>query len=225
MAKAVQDLFTDIAPKYDFLNHFMSLSIDKRWRDKALARLQGQDIREVLDLCAGTLDLTQRTLELFPEAKVKAVDFSLAMLEQGKDKIKDPTRAQIICADGHHLPFPDQQFDAIVCAFGIRNLENRQQAAKEIRRVLKPNGKLVVLEFFRPQKLLPKLFYQTYGKYVIPRIGGLISKNRKAYEYLQNSIMNFLNITEYENLLKEFGFKKVESRSLSGGIAHEVFAH
>lgn len=200
----------------------MSLSIDRRWRDKALSRLKGLRLERVLDLCAGTLDLSISIREIFPETEIHAVDFALPMLEQGQRKLSRAPRIHLICADGHRLPFPDKKFDAVVCAFGIRNLEDREQAAKEIRRVLKPGGTLIVLEFFRPEKILPKLFYQTYGKYVIPRVGGWISKNRQAYEYLQNSILNFLSIGEYEKLLKEFGFSKITSKPLSGGIAHEV---
>ena len=224
MAKAVQNLFSSIAPKYDFLNHFMSLSVDRKWRDKALANLKGLKPQRLLDLCAGTLDLSLGLRELFPDAEIHAVDFALPMLEQGHRKLPGKHRIHLTCADGHHLPFPEKKFDGVVCAFGIRNLEEREQAAKEIRRVLKPGGSLIVLEFFRPEKFLPKLFYQTYGNFIIPRVGGWISKNRKAYEYLQNSIQSFLSIGEYERLLKKSGFKEIKSRPLSGGIAHEVTA-
>jgi demethylmenaquinone methyltransferase/2-methoxy-6-polyprenyl-1,4-benzoquinol methylase len=224
VAKAVQKLFSSIAPKYDFLNHFMSLSVDRRWRNQALSHLKGLPLESVLDLCAGTLDLSISLREKFPKLQIHAVDFALPMLEQGQRKLLKSPKIHLICADGHHLPFPEKRFDAVVCAFGIRNLENREQAAKEIRRVLKPGGTLIVLEFFRPEKILPKLFYQTYGKYIIPRVGGWISKNRGAYEYLQNSIQNFLSIGEYQNLLKQFGFSKIIAKPLSGGIAHEVIA-
>ncbi|MDX1387423.1 MAG: ubiquinone/menaquinone biosynthesis methyltransferase [bacterium] len=224
MAKAVQNLFDEIAPRYDFLNHFLSLNIDAKWRDQALLHLQDRACQHILDLCAGTLDLTQRLLEIFPKVRMTALDFSQAMLEAGRKKISDPSRCQLLCADGHLLPFAEGSYDAVVCAFGIRNLEHREQAAKEIFRVLKPGGSLVVLEFFKPEKLFPKLFYQTYGKYVIPKVGGLISKNRKAYQYLQDSIQNFLSIVEYEKLLSSIGFVGVQSKALSGGIAHEVYA-
>lgn len=224
MAKAVQNLFNEIAPRYDFLNHFLSLNIDAKWRDRALSHLQESHCHRVLDLCAGTLDLTQRLLEIFPKAQVTALDFSGPMLEAGRKKIGDTTRCQLLCADAHNLPFPNASFDALVCAFGIRNLEGREQAAKEISRILKPGGALIVLEFFKPKKFFPKLFYKTYGKHVIPNVGGMISKNRKAYQYLQDSIQNFLSIDEYEELLKQFGFGDIRSKALSGGIAHEVFA-
>jgi demethylmenaquinone methyltransferase/2-methoxy-6-polyprenyl-1,4-benzoquinol methylase len=224
VAKAVQKLFSSIAPRYDFLNHFMSLSVDRRWRGKALSNLVGLNLNRVLDLCAGTLDLSIAIRELFPDTEIHAVDFALPMLEQGLSKLPKKHSIHLTCADGHHLPFPEKGFDAVVCAFGIRNLENHEGAAGEIRRVLKPGGTLVVLEFFRPEKILPKLFYQTYGKYIIPRVGGWISKNRKAYEYLQDSIQNFLSIGEYASLLSDFGFNDIKCRPLSGGIAHEVVA-
>lgn len=224
MSKEVQTLFTEIAPKYDFLNHFLSLSIDRKWRNQAMEALKDQPYPRVLDLCAGTLDLTVRLLEQYPDSHVTALDFSLAMLEHGKSKIKSNRRSDLLCADGHHLPFRDQSFDAILCAFGIRNLENRRQAASEIKRLLKNQGKLVVLEFFRPENFFSKLFYQTYGKHVIPRIGGVFSKNREAYEYLQNSIQDFFSVGEYCHLLKEFDLEVTHAQPLSGGIAHLLVA-
>jgi len=224
MSKVVQKLFTEIAPKYDFLNHFMSLSIDRRWREQALDHLKDAQCERILDLCAGTLDLSLGLAELQPEAQIVALDFSLAMLREGQKKIKKLSRCHLVCADGHSIPFSDNSFDAIVCGFGIRNLEMRERAAQEISRVLRPKGTLVVLEFFRPEKIFPKLFYQTYGKFIIPRIGGFFSKNRQAYEYLQNSIQDFLSIGEYETLLRDHGFDQVDHQALSGGIAHEVVA-
>jgi demethylmenaquinone methyltransferase/2-methoxy-6-polyprenyl-1,4-benzoquinol methylase len=224
MSKAVQQLFSSIAPKYDFLNHFMSLSIDRRWREKTLASLKGRDWDSILDLCSGTLDLTERLSQIFPSSHVVAVDFSLAMLEHGRHKLKGADLCHCVCADGHTLPFPEDSFDAVVCAFGIRNLERRSQALGEIRRVLRKNGRLVVLEFFRPEKVFSKLFYQTYGKFVIPQIGGVISKNRQAYEYLQRSIGEFFSVEEYVEFLNQHGFKKITTTPLSGGIAHRVTA-
>ena len=178
----------------------------------------------VLDLCAGTLDLSQKIAQKFPASRIFAADFAVAMLEAGREKWSRMPKAHRIAADGHRLPFADASFDAVVCAFGIRNLEQREKAATEIRRVLKKGGKLVVLEFFRPNRFFSKLFYQTYGKYVLPRIGGAISRNRKAYEYLQNSIQHFLSVEEYCGLLLDHGFVRPEVLALSGGIAHRVSA-
>lgn len=224
MSKEIQNLFHEIAPQYDRINRVMSLSIDVRWREKALQALKGRHWPCIVDLCAGTLDLSKRLLELFPESEVLPLDFTLAMLQQGQYKIQQDKKCAPICADGHHIPLPDNSIDAIICAFGIRNLENRPQAAKEIFRILRPRGKLVVLEFFRPNKGIPKLFYSTYGKWIIPRVGGMISKKRSAYQYLQDSIQAFLSIEEYKSLLKKHGFKKVECTPLSFGIVHRVVA-
>ncbi|HKY64542.1 MAG TPA: ubiquinone/menaquinone biosynthesis methyltransferase [bacterium] len=224
MSKEIQQLFTQIAPSYDFLNHFLSFSVDKRWRDKVVAALGKEAPGRVLDLCAGTLDLTQKILKKFPKTEVFAADFAVAMLEEGRGKVRGLAKAHRIGADGHRLPFAERSFDAVVCAFGIRNLEEREKAAGEIRRVMKPGAKLVVLEFFRPERLFSKLFYRTYGKYVLPRIGGAVSRHRKAYEYLQNSIQHFLSVEEYSRLLLDHGFTRPEVLPLSGGIAHRLAA-
>ena len=224
MSKEIQALFTSIAPSYDFLNHVLSLSVDKRWRTHAVASLGKKTLKRILDLCAGTLDLSQKISESFPKSEVYAVDFALAMLREGEKKIRKSARIERICADGHCLPFPAESFEAVLCAFGIRNLENREQAAQEIHRVLVPGGKLVVLEFFRPTGSFSKVFHQTYGKHVLPRVGGLVSKNREAYEYLQNSIQGFFSVEEYCEFLKEHGFGEVQTKTLSGGIAHRVMA-
>ncbi len=224
MSKAVQKLFTSIAPHYDFLNHFLSFSIDRQWRETSIQWLKDHSVHQVLDLCAGTLDLSVLLLKKYPQAHVTALDFSLGMLQQGGKKVLSDQRLSTICSDAHHLPFEDGSFDTIVCGFGIRNLEHRDQAAQEIRRVLKKGGKLLVLEFFRPDNIISNLFYNTYGKFILPRIGGLISKNREAYEYLQNSIFHFMTVEEYIQLLKENGFLSVTSLPLSKGIAHRVLA-
>ncbi|HCU24553.1 MAG TPA: hypothetical protein DF383_06005, partial [Deltaproteobacteria bacterium] len=209
---------------YDFLNHCLSFSIDKRWRDKTIDALKPLRSQKVLDLCAGTLDLTQKLLKKFPFSEVFAADFTLAMLEAGEEKLRNQSHAYRICADGHRLPFGRHSFDAVVCAFGIRNLEDREQAAAEIRRVLKPGGRLVILEFFRPEKFFTKFFYRTYGKFILPKLGGMISKNRRAYEYLQNSIQHFFSAEEYVRLLTQHGFRNAEILPLSGGIAHRITA-
>lgn len=225
MSRQVQELFASIAPSYDFLNHFMSLSIDKKWREKALAKIKPNTSGPILDLCAGTLDLTQRLQEIFPKNQIFSVDFTLPMLEQGKGKLNKQHSSQLLCGDGHHLPLQSESFDAVICAFGIRNLEQREQAAEEIYRILKPGGQLVVLEFFRPENFLSKLFYQSYGKFIIPWLGGIFSKNRQAYQYLQNSILDFFSISEYEDFLSTQHFDKISSSPLSSGIAYCVEAH
>lgn len=224
MSRQVQEIFASIAPSYDFLNHFMSLSIDKKWREKALAKLKPKLQGPILDLCAGTLDLTQRLQEIFPNNLIVSVDFTLPMLEHGRNKLLKGRANQLICGDGHHLPLVNESMDAVICAFGIRNLEQRQQAIQEIYRVLKPGGQLVVLEFFRPSNFLSKLFYQSYGKFIIPCLGGFFSKNREAYRYLQNSILEFFSIEEYEDFLTDHHFESINSTALSSGIAYCVEA-
>ncbi len=224
MSRQVQELFASIAPNYDFLNHFMSLSIDKKWREKALAMLKTDIQGPILDLCAGTLDLTQRLEEIFPKNQIISIDFTLPMLQHGSSKLKKTHPSHLVCGDGHHLPLRSESCDAVICAFGIRNLEQRQQAAEEIYRILKPGGQLVVLEFFRPANFISKLFYQSYGKFIMPWLGGIFSKNRQAYQYLQNSILDFFSIEEYESFLQSHRFERISSSPLSSGIAYCVEA-
>lgn len=220
MSKEVQEMFSDIAETYDKANRILSLKTDTRWRKRAVKEALKNKPNFILDLCAGTLDLSRTLSENAPDADIQACDFSLNMLLNGLEKISDCQNISLVCGDGHHLPFPENRFDTIICGFGIRNLEEREKAALEIFRTLKPGGRLVVLEFFRPTSPLAKIFYKTYGKKVLPKMGGWISKNEAAYQYLFDTISNWLSIQEYQDLLKKVGFEIASVRSLSGGIAH-----
>ncbi|MCB1215165.1 MAG: bifunctional demethylmenaquinone methyltransferase/2-methoxy-6-polyprenyl-1,4-benzoquinol methylase UbiE [Deltaproteobacteria bacterium] len=224
MSQAIQNIFNRIAPNYDKLNRVLSFNTDKGWRKKAIEQLKDRPYPLILDLCAGTLDLSIELSQTYPNSQIIAVDFSLPMLESGRQKIPDKTHIPLFCGDGHRLPFQDDYFDSIICGFGIRNLDQKEQAVQEIRRVLKPGGRLVVLEFFKPSGILSKAFYQSYGRYVIPTLGGILGQDKAAYQYLQDSIQSFFSIQEYLDFLKKHGFQKTKSGALSGGVVHWLWA-
>src|SRR3989338_7677989 len=165
----VQKLFSNISGTYDLLNRVLSFGRDQTWRKKATALLpHGKNVR-ILDLACGTLDMALQYARQ-GDGEIFGVDFALPMLATGRAKIS-PTRAgriNLVCGNGERLPFPDQFFDAAMCAWGVRNFSDLPLALSEIRRVLKPGGKFLVLEFFKPKKMVTKIFSKTYGKNVMP---------------------------------------------------------
>lgn len=214
-------MFERIAPTYDTLNRLMSAGIDRRWRAKTIAELAGSPPGPVLDLCAGTLDLTRLLAEARPADRVVAVDFSGAMLEAGRRKVP---RAETVVADAMHLPFADGEFAAVVCGFGMRNLASTEAGAREVLRVLRPGGVFVTLELFRPTRSLTRAFHKAYAQIVLPTVGGWVSGDRSAYRYLAGSMAGFLTRQEYERLLADVGFGRVRGRDLTLGVASIVRA-
>lgn len=210
MSEAVKKLFTEISPTYDRLNHLLSFNVDKSWRKKTIARIQkNQEPFEALDLCCGTFDLSLECVKQFPRVKIYALDFSETMLEAGKEKIQNFPQITPICGDALNLPFEKESFDVVFCGFGVRNLDDIEKGLKEIYRVLKPEGQILILEFFKPTSSLQKLFHKTYGTHVLPRIGSWISGNSKAYSYLKDSIQGFLTVTEFCEILQGAGFRSM----------------
>jgi len=214
MSEAVRKLFTEISPTYDRLNHLLSLNIDKLWRKKTIARIQKKsDERfQALDLCCGTFDLSLECVKQFPNAKIQAIDFSQSMIEVGKKKIQDFPQIIPLCGDALNLSFKNKTFDVIFCGFGIRNLDDVEKGLKEMYRVLKPHGQVLILEFFKPTSSLQKLFHKTYGAHVLPKIGRFISGNPKAYSYLKDSIQGFLTVPEFCELLQKNGFENISAK-------------
>jgi ubiquinone/menaquinone biosynthesis methyltransferase len=214
-------MFERIAPTYDRLNRLMSAGIDRRWRAKTIAQIEGSPSGSVLDLCAGTLDLTRLLADARPHDRVVAVDFSSAMLEAGRRKVP---RAETIVADAMKLPFADGEFSAVVCGFGMRNLASTAAGAREVLRVLRPGGVFVTLELFRPTRTLTQAFHKAYAQIVLPTVGGWVSGDRRAYQYLAGSMAGFLTRQEYERLLSDVGFGAVRGRDLTLGVASIVRA-
>jgi demethylmenaquinone methyltransferase / 2-methoxy-6-polyprenyl-1,4-benzoquinol methylase len=223
---SIQQMFDDIAPTYDKLNRWLSLSSDHTWRARAIAAIAPRLTLRVLDLCAGTLDMTAELLKHHPHAEVTCVDFSQPMLDLGLAKIPTAlqSRVTMTCEDALNLSLPDASVDVVVCAFGIRNLPDQIKALTEIHRVLTPDGQFIIIEFFQPTTWSSRLFTKTYGKYVVPWLGGKISHNPEAYEYLHKSTKAFYPLAAYRALLTMHGFHVEKTANLSGGIANLVNA-
>jgi demethylmenaquinone methyltransferase / 2-methoxy-6-polyprenyl-1,4-benzoquinol methylase len=211
-------MFTAIAPRYDFLNHLLSLNVDRRWRRAAVARLDWESRRDgrYLDLCAGTLDLAA-TLARAPgfHGAVIGADFVVPMLVRGRGKA---VRARPVGADALQLPFSDATFDGAMVAFGIRNLADLDAGLREAARVLKPGARFVVLEFTTPRAAPLRALYLFYFRRVLPAIGRAVSKHRDAYTYLPESVLDFPNPEALAARLGAAGFRDVRFQRLTGGI-------
>lgn len=214
-------MFNNISHRYDFLNHFLSLGIDKLWRKSAIRLLMPLRPKVLLDVATGTGDFAIQALSLNPE-KITGVDISEGMLEIGRKKIEKlrlSDRIELLKGDSENLQFPDSTFDAATAGFGVRNFEDLEKGLSEILRVLKPGAMLVVLEFSRPRKFPMRQLYNFYFKNILPGLGRLISNDKSAYTYLPESVDVFPDGTDFENILKKVGFKETSCRPLTFGIS------
>lgn len=218
--KQVAGMFDRIAGQYDFLNHFLSAGIDKKWRRKAINSLRALQPEHILDVATGTGDLALAALELKPK-HITGVDISEGMLEIGRKKIVEKNLEHIIdlqYGDSENLPFESNSFDAITCAYGVRNFENLQKGLHEMNRVLRPGGWIAVLEFSHPKKFPIKQFYNFYFRYLLPHLGRVVSKDATAYTYLPESVAAFPEGAEFCSILKQCGFKDIQAQPLTFGI-------
>jgi|YNPBryunderm2012_1023409.scaffolds.fasta_scaffold09543_2 demethylmenaquinone methyltransferase/2-methoxy-6-polyprenyl-1,4-benzoquinol methylase len=219
-AKRIQAMFAGIAPTYDRLNHWLSLHIDKRWRRAAVREVEAilaQPGARALDVCCGTADLA---LELGRFAPTIGVDFCQPMLLQGLKKVQQSGRpVRLLAGDALALPFADASFDVVTVAFGIRNVVDLPGALAELYRVLKPDGKVVILEFSHPVIPGLKSLFGFYFTQILPRIGNAISGSSYAYSYLPASVQQFPDQPTLASYLVQAGFEQVRWRNLSGGIA------
>ena len=217
----VAQMFNNISSKYDFLNHVFSFGIDKRWRKKVIKALKHEKPQLILDIATGTGDFAIAALKLNPK-KVIGIDISTGMLEVGKQKTRIHEKRDYIElqeGDGENIQFPDNYFDAITVGFGVRNFENLEKGLGEMLRVLKPNGVAMILEFSKPKNFPTKQIFGFYSKRIMPFFGRKISKDERAYAYLPESVQAFPEGEEMKKILLSVGFKLVEIRPLSGGIA------
>ena len=208
----VEEMFNQISPKYDLLNHLLSANIDKLWRKKAIKQLTPWNPGLVLDVATGTADFAIAATAI-NNAKVVGIDISEGMLEVGRRKIKKKgleSRIELIKADSEKLPFESDTFDAAIVGFGVRNFENLKAGISEIKRVLKPGGVFFVLEFSKPVKTPYKQIYQIYFTKILPLIGRMVSKDSNAYTYLPESVNEFPDGDKFLSILAEVGF--VESK-------------
>jgi demethylmenaquinone methyltransferase/2-methoxy-6-polyprenyl-1,4-benzoquinol methylase len=214
----VQQMFNNIAHKYDFLNRFLSLGIDVGWRKKAIKMLAKHEPKKILDVATGTADFALATLPLQPE-EVIGVDISEGMLDVGRKKITDQgiTNVRLEYGDSEQLRFEDNQFDAVIVAFGVRNFENLDQGLAEINRVMRPGGVAMILEFSKPTGLFG-LIFSIYNKTLLPLWGKLFSGDSAAYTYLPESVAAFPEGNEFKQIMRSLSYRKVNDRRLTFGV-------
>lgn len=217
----VAEMFNDIAFRYDFLNRTLSGGLDVRWRKKALSFLKDKQPQSLLDVATGTADVAIMACRMLKPQKIVGIDISEGMLELGRKKVAEQGMEhtiELLKGDSETINFPDNSFDAVTVAFGVRNFEDLEKGLAEIWRVLKPGGRLIVLEFSKPKWFLAKAFYNVYMKTVAPNMGKLFSKNRHAYEYLDASIKKFPEGKQFLTILDSLGYHSLQYKPLSLGI-------
>ena len=218
----VREMFDNIAPTYDKLNHVLSMNVDKLWRRHALQKIVDGTPQRILDVACGTGDFTISIAKAAAEGSaVIGADISEGMMALVKGKAEKAgvgERITLQVADGEALPYGEGAFDRVTCAFGIRNFEHKEKGLAEFRRVLNPGGKAVILELSVPQNRLVRWAYDLYFLHVLPGIGGAVSGNRAAYKYLPASVHNFPSPSDFCRMMEEAGFRNVRCRTFSFGL-------
>ena len=219
-ASQVRAMFDRIAPRYDLLNRVMTLQVDQAWRRTLLGALAPADGERLLDLCAGTMDVAALARRRAPGLSVVAADFSLPMLSRGVAKTGLPASQ----ADALALPFRPASFDLATVTFGMRNLESYETGLAELARVLRPGGRLGVLEFFRSETAGPRVVHALYNRLALPVLGRVLSPDPEAYRYLVASMERFASRPEFEAAAARTGFRDVRGRTLFPGVCGMVTA-
>ncbi len=223
--ESIRNLFNNIAPTYDLLNHLLSLGRDFYWRKKAVQELKGLE-GWILDMATGTGDVAIEIIHQNGDhGKVFGLDFSESMIKRARRKVLGKGLSQKIAlslGDALSLPFRDNTFHASIVAFGLRNIVEKEQALSEIVRVIKKGGKVIILEFTFPNKGLMRKIYPIYFQRVLPRVGGFVSGDQGAYAYLPESVSHFASVGKYEEIMRKVGLENVSSQSLTGGVASVI---
>lgn len=217
----ITDMFNDIAPRYDALNHLFSFGIDVVWRKKAIRLLRPINPKRMLDIATGTGDFALMASKLDPD-QITAIDISESMLTIARRKIRKRELDHLIevhLGDGENLHFKDDSFDAITTGFGVRNFGDLVKGLQEMLRVLKPGGKAVIIEFSNPGKFPLKQLYHLYFNYILPVVGRVVSGHQRAYQYLPESVAAFPDGADFLALMESCGFSNCKTHLLSGGIA------
>ena len=217
----VREMFNGIAPKYDLLNHLLSMGIDRSWRRKAMRELERGRRDVILDIACGTGDFSIEALR-HGAGRVVGADISENMLAVAREKAKAKgleDRLDFRYGDSENLEFGDAAFDAVTVAFGVRNFEHLERGLSEMCRVLRPGGKVVILEFSTPERFPMKQLYRFYFRRILPRVGGMVSGDRSAYEYLPASVFAFPQGERFLEIMRRCGFRDVARRRLTFGIA------
>jgi demethylmenaquinone methyltransferase/2-methoxy-6-polyprenyl-1,4-benzoquinol methylase len=218
--RAIGDMFSEIAPRYDFLNRVLSLGADRRWRQRAVSEMVPSSGGRHLDLATGTADMALEILRQKGNAAVAGADISVEMMRVGREKCRRAgagKRVRFVRAPGEALPFRDGAFDSACVAFGIRNVANRELGLREMCRVVRTGGRVVVLEFSTPRSALFGVLYRFYFTRILPRIGGLFSR-RSAYAYLPESVLSFPDPPVFAAMMRSAGCSSVTFRPLTLGI-------
>ena len=217
----VISMFDNISHRYDFLNHLLSMGIDIRWRKKAIGLLKTINPKQILDVATGTADFAIEALSLNPE-KVTGIDISQGMLQKGKEKILKlnvQDKIELLPGDSEDIAFPDNKFDSVIVAFGVRNFENLEKGLSEMLRVMKPGGMVVIIEFSKPNRFPYKQVYNLYFNYLLPMIGRVFSKDKSAYSYLPASVKTFPEKDQFLEILEKIGYKETKCHPLTFGIS------
>ncbi len=217
----VAGMFDQIAFRYDFLNRFLSGGVDIYWRKKAIRELKSLHPRKILDVATGTADVAIMTWKYLQPDQIIGIDISEGMLQLGRQKVAKlllNKHIELVRGDSEAINFEENTFDAVTVAFGVRNFENLEKGLSEMYRVLRPGGKLVILEFSKPQKKWFKGIYNLYMKIIAPKAGQWLSKNKDAYQYLNNSVNAFPEGETFLHILQQTGFTQTTFERLSLGI-------
>jgi len=217
----VSEMFDGIAERYDFMNRFLSAGIDVSWRKKAILMFEKDQPATILDVATGTADMAIMAAKLIRPGKIVGIDISEKMLEIGRKKVEKEhlgTKIDLQGGDGETINFPDNSFDGVMVAFGVRNFENLEKGLREILRVLKPGAQLVVLEFSKPVIPGVKSLYNLYMGIVAPQMANWFNQNKQAYKYLNESAKAFPDRQRFEIILKQTGYSETTWKTLSLGI-------